>query len=327
MKTACIALVTATFLSAGCDSRGSRAGDPPTSVVGAADSARDTTPPPPPPPPSGSVATVSVTPDSASMMAGDTGVRLQVVARDSAGNLLARNASWSTPDSSFLYLPSHYGEGGIPVFGRTSGIGTVYATTDGKSAQAKIVVRDVVPVVAVVPGSATSDRVGSNLTFRAALTDAAGTVLKYRLVSWSTTDTTVFALTSVDERNGDSYATIVTRGAGTAVLHATCDGKTGEAAITVSVSVPAPMGSVTVLPDSANLAVGDSAVFTAEVRDPSGNLVSDPPPYWTATATDTSVFTLRAAGFHAVVYTHAVGSLTLSATSGGKSGSASIVVK
>jgi uncharacterized protein YjdB len=256
-------------------------------------------------------------------MAGDTGVRLQVVARDSAGNLLARNASWSTPDSAFLYLPYHYGEGGIPVFGRTSGIGTVYATTDGKSAQAKIVVRAVVPVVAVVPGSATSDRVGINLTFRAALTDAAGTVLKYRLVSWSTTDTTVFALTSVDERNGDSYATIVTRGAGTAALHATCDGKTGEAAVTVS--VPAPVASVTVAPSSANLAVGDSAAFTAEVRDPSGNLVSDPPPQWIAT--DTTVVTLRRAGFHAVVYAHTAGTLTLSAASGGKSGSASIVVK
>jgi hypothetical protein len=324
MKATVIALITATFLFTECDSP--MTGDPHNSSQAAGPSG-DTTPPPPPPPSSGSVATVSVAPDSVSMMAGDTGVRLQVVVRDSAGNLLARNASWFTPDSSFLYLPYHYGEAGVPVFGRASGIGTVYATTDGKSAQAKIVVRDVVPVVAVVPGSATDDRgAGDNFTFRAALTDAAGTSLKYRLVSWSSTDTTVFAVTSVVELNGDSYATIVTRGAGTAALHATCDGKTGEAAITVSVPAPpAPTGSVTVLPDSANLAVGDSAVFTAEVRDPSGNLVSDPPPYWTAS--DTTVVTLRAAGFRAVVYTHAVGSLTLSATSGGKSGSASIVVR
>jgi hypothetical protein len=246
------------------------------------------------------------------------------VARDSAGNRLSRNASWSTPDSSFLYLYSHFGEG-IRVLGRASGIGTVYATTDGKTARARIVVRAGVPVAAVtiVPGSATFDRVGINLIFRAAVTDASGTALKNRLVSWSTTDPAVFVVTSVDEWNGDSYATIVTRGAGTAALRATCDGKTGEAAVTVS--VPAPVGSVSVAPSSANLAVGDSAAFTAEVRDPSGNLVSDPPPQWIAT--DTTVVTLRAAGFRAVVYAHTPGTLTLSAASGGKSGSASIVVK
>ncbi len=88
----------------------------------------------------GPVATVTVLPDSATVMVGDTGVFLEAVLRDSAGNVLSRGASWFTPDSSVIDVPPCGECAGERVFGRAPGVGTVYATRDGKTGRATITV-------------------------------------------------------------------------------------------------------------------------------------------------------------------------------------------
>ena len=88
----------------------------------------------------GPVATVSVLPDSASVTLGDSGVLLQAVLRDSAGNVLNRGASWYSPDSLVLDVPPCGDCSGERVRGRATGVGTVFATRDGKTGRATITV-------------------------------------------------------------------------------------------------------------------------------------------------------------------------------------------
>ncbi|HMG19589.1 MAG TPA: hypothetical protein VK573_12750 [Gemmatimonadales bacterium] len=334
MKAKSIALFF--FLAAAVADCDSRTGPPVASSLGAGDTTRDTTPPPPPPPPGdttpppppppppgGSVAVVRIVPESASMTSGDTGVYLFAVARDSAGNQLPRNASWSTSDSNVLYLPAHLGET-MRVLGRAAGVGRILATVEGKTGVATITVRAGAPVahVSVLPANMTLP-VRSRVILYANLTDAAGTELRYRAVSWTSSDTSVFVIVALEQWEGQSGARIETRGPGTATLRATSEGQTGEATITVYGS--GPVASVSVVPSSADFAVGDTVVFSADVRDGAGNLLSDPPPSWAAS--DTTVVTLQPFGSRVVVYGRAPGRVTLSATAEGKSGTASIVVR
>jgi uncharacterized protein YjdB len=257
------------------------------------------------------------------MISGDTGVYLTAEARDSAGNQLPRNASWSTSDSNVLYLPAHLGET-MRVLGRAAGVGRILATVEGKTGVATITVRAGAPVahVSVLPANMTLP-VRSRVLLYANLTDAAGTELRYRAVSWTSSDTSVFVIVALEQWEGQSGARIETRGPGTAMLRATSEGQTGEATITVYGS--GPVASVSVVPSSADFAVGDTVVFSADVRDGAGNLLSNPSPSWAAS--DSTVVTLQPFGSRVVVYGRAPGRVTLSATAEGKSGTASIVVR
>jgi len=238
--------------------------------------------------------------------------------KDSGGNLLSnRSVSWYTADSTIIQVYS-YGTTGI-VFARAAGTAVLHATSEGKTGQATITVAVPAPVatVTVVPGSA-SLTVGDNAPFSADVRDAAGNVLSNRAVSWSSTDPSVLSITST----AGASATVRALGAGTAVLHATSEGKTGQA--TVTVAAPAPVATVTVVPDTATLAVGDSAMFRADLRDAAGNPLSNRAVSWSAS--DSTIISLYGFGDQALVQPRAAGSVVLRATSEGKTGQATITV-
>jgi hypothetical protein len=94
------------------------------------------------------------------------------------------------------------------------------------------------------------------------------------------------------------------------------------AASTVAVTPPASSAaSVTVSPGSASGAVGQSAQFTATVKDANGNVLSGQTIVWTST--NTAVVTINSSGYATAL---AAGSAALVATSSGKSGQAAITV-
>ncbi len=255
----------------------------------------------------GSLATVTIEPASATITVGDSGVYLQAVFRDSAGHSLGGGASWFSSDTTVVFVYPCGACGGDRALGRAAGTATVFATSQGKTGQATITVRPATPVatVTVVPGSASLTG-GDNATFTAQLRDAAGNILSNRSVSWSSTDASIVEITSV---NGPS-ATIL-------------EGKTGEASI--SVAAPAPVATVTVLPNTADLAVGDSGlVFRADLRDAAGNLLTNRPVSWSAS--DNSIISVSGSGAQVLVQPRAVGSAVLRATSEGKTGQATITV-
>ena len=90
----------------------------------------------------GPVATVTIVPDSATVMVGDSGVFLEAVQRDSAGNLITYpGVSFTTPDTLVLIMGPCGSCAGNRVWGRAPGTGTVYATrSNGVVGQAKITV-------------------------------------------------------------------------------------------------------------------------------------------------------------------------------------------
>ena len=206
------------------------------------------------------------------------------------------------------------------VTGRMQGFATITATSNGLSDMHRVqITASSAPVatVTVVPAD-TNLTVGDSLAFRADLKDAAGNLLSNRSVSWYTADSTVIQVYAYG-----TAALVLARAAGTAVLHATSEGKTGQA--TMRVAVPAPVATVTVVPGSASLTVGDNATFAADVRDAAGNALSNRAVSWSST--DPSVLSIAStAGASATVRALSAGTARVRAISEGKTGEASISV-
>jgi uncharacterized protein YjdB len=181
----------------------------------------------------GPVATVTVVPESATVMAGDSGILLSAVLRDADGNDLNLGAAWATADTAVLRVVPCGSCSQARVWGHAAGVGTVTVTRDGKTGRATITVRAPTPVatVTVAPGSADLE-VGAYVGFQAHLRDATGASICCRSIAWSGSDGAVFVVERVDSAFFHT-AYIRARGAGTAVLRATSEGQTGEASITV----------------------------------------------------------------------------------------------
>ena len=91
-----------------------------------------------------------------------------------------------------------------------------------------------------------------------------------------------------------------------------------------SPSGPAAVASVTVSQESVTLPIGTTQQLTATVRDAAGNVLSDRTVTWSSSAT--TIVTVDATGLEALVTGVAAGSVTITATSEGKSGTATVEV-
>jgi uncharacterized protein YjdB len=196
------------------------------------------------------------------------------------------------------------------VTGRAVGSTQVAASVNGVSAVALVTVSPVpVASVAIVPSSATVT-MGQTAALALTVKDANGLIVTDRATVWSSSD--------------DRIATVSTAGvvrgiaAGPAVISATSEGVAGTAAITV---VGVAVASVAVLPTSASLQRGATTVLTATVKDVSGSVATDRQVTWSTS--NASVASVSSTG---VVTGNAIGTATITASSGGRSGSASIAV-
>src|SRR2546426_94160 len=126
------------------------------------------------------VASVTVSPASASAQVGQA-VQFSATTKDSAaGVLTGRAGSWSSPNPSVASVSSN----GL-VTGLAAGSAVITATSEGQSGTAAITVTTVpVATVAVTPASATI-QVGQTQQLAATLTDAGGNTLSRRAVSWT----------------------------------------------------------------------------------------------------------------------------------------------
>jgi len=173
------------------------------------------------------VASVTVAPATASLRVGKT-VQLSATTKDSAGNVLTgRSVTWS---SSAPAVATVSASGFVSAV--TAGSATITAMSEGKSGTATITIT-VVPVssVTVTPGSASLNPTAT-VQLSAVTKDSAGNVLSGRSVTWSSSAPSVATV---------SPAGLVTAViAGSATITATSEGKSGSAAITVSVTPPPP---------------------------------------------------------------------------------------
>src|SRR5947209_1098239 len=183
------------------------------------------------------VASVAVSPASASVGVGQT-VPLTATTQDANGNpLMGREVTWV---SSAPLLATVNGSG--LVSGVAAGSATITATSEGQGGTAAITVTALPPPavasVAVTPATA-SVPVGQTVQLAATTKDLAGNLLTGRIITWGTSNAGVAAVSVT------GLVTGVT--AGPATITATSEGKSGTAAITVSVPPPpsscAPTGS------------------------------------------------------------------------------------
>jgi hypothetical protein len=108
---------------------------------------------------------------------------------------------------------------------------------------------------------------------------------------------------------------------GAATVTAVVEGVSGTSSITVSAAPVAPVASVTVTPASSQIVVGQTVQLSATLKDANGNVLTNRVIGWSSA--NTAAATVSNTG---LVTAAAVGSATITATSEGKSGTATVTV-
>ena len=180
--------------------------------------------------------------------------------------------------------------------------------------------------VTVTPSGDTA-AVRDSVGFFATLRDAQGNVISDSHVRWSVADPTVARI------EGEFGQSVILRAlrSGSTLVTARSHGKRGSAELVVVESLPPPppndsVATVSVAPDTAVVAAGDTARFFATPRDAQGNSLSGRAVFWTVS--DSTVARIEvASGQSVVIRALRSGSSLVTATSEGKSGSGSLFVR
>ncbi|MDB4870326.1 MAG: hypothetical protein JWL97_1330 [Gemmatimonadales bacterium] len=262
------------------------------------------------PPPVPVVTTVEVSPTTASLEVGAT-QSLTATVKDQSGNAMTgQSVAWSTSNAAAASVDL----AGV-VTGLAAGSAAITATSAGKSGKSDVTVAapqpPVVTTVTVSPTSV-SLQVGATTPLSATVKDQQGMVMTGQTVTWSTSNATVATV--------NSSGTVSGVAAGSATISATASGKTGTANITVT-ALPPVVTTVTVAPPTASIAVGATVALTATVKDAQGNVMTGQSVTWSTS--NPSYATVNSSGLVTGV---SAGPATITATSSGKSGTASITV-
>lgn len=250
------------------------------------------------------VATASLTPDTATIPAGRT-LALALSLRDSSGAPIPpRGVVWSSNNTNVASVSP----AGV-VSALSPGQARIAASAYGRSALATITVapREVASVD-VTPTSV-SLFVGGSAQLQARALDVQGTPLSDRTIAWSSGNLAVATVTAAGR------VTAVAPGATT--ITASSEGRVGQVAVTVSVT---PVAQVVVSPTIDSIAVGTQTQLTVTLRDAGGTVLTGRTVSWSSS--NPSVTTVSSTG---VVRALAPGTATVSATSEGRIGGATIV--
>jgi uncharacterized protein YjdB len=270
---------------------------------------RDTTGPSP-------VESVAVAPASAVVLQINqtqqlTGTPLDVVGSALAGQTLA----WSSSNPAIATVSPV----GL-VTAVAPGMTTITATCQGRSGTATVIVQLPVATMVVAQSSAILAP-GLSLQLTATPEDVNGVALIGQTITWSSSNTAVATV--------GSKGLVTAVAVGTTTITATGGGVSGVAAITV-VGSQTPVASVTIRPDSVVYLEGPSGFgnpvqLTATLTDANGSAVTNNSVAWSSS--DTSIATVSQTGLAAPNPSVTVPSIaTITAASGGKSGTAMIIV-
>ncbi|MCC6242124.1 MAG: Ig-like domain-containing protein [Gemmatimonadaceae bacterium] len=153
--------------------------------------------------------------------------------------------------------------------------------------------------------------VGSTATATVVVRDARGAALSGRAVMYSSSSPSVAVI--------DAAGVITTFGVGTSVISASSEGRSGDATLTV---LPVPVATVNVAIGQPVLSPGASTAATVVLRDAQGAVLTGRAVTWSSSAP--SVASVDAAGVMTGV---SVGTASISASSEGRSGAATVTVQ
>jgi len=251
------------------------------------------------------IASVAIQPRSATIQRGGT-VQLSVTVTDESGAAVTDRAPTWTSTKAAVAIVSASGL----VTAVAPGSASIVAALDGKADTVGITVVSVpVGSVSVQPASVALN-VGQGTTLTATVRDANGAIVTDRTVTWSTSNAAVASVTQ-----GGVVKALAT---GTATISATSEGNTGSASVTVAA---VPVATITLQPTSVTLQRNMSTTLTATLKDASGNVLTGRSIAWSSS--DTTVARVSGTG---VVTAVGLGAAAITATSEGKSTSASVTV-
>lgn len=199
------------------------------------------------------------------------------------------------------------------------GTATISATLLGKVGTASLTV-SVQPPPPPAPVATVEIMLGVNTIVvaqtalaTAILKDASGSTLSGRVIAWTTSSASIATISSTGIVTGT--------GAGTATITCTSEGKVGSASIIVALVPPPAVASVEVSLATPNLAVSGSTTASASLKDAAGNPLTGRLVEWRSGNPD--VATVSGTGYVTGI---AFGTASISATSEGKTGSASVTL-
>ncbi len=254
--------------------------------------------------------TVTVTPSSANVIAGGTQT-YTATGYDQFGTVLASQPTftWSVSGGGTI------NSAGLFTAGTTAGGPfTVTASSGGKSGTASVTVTATTTVgtITVSPSSANVVAQGTQ-TYTATAKDQFGNTM-------SPQPTITWTVSGGGTINSAGLFTAGTTAGGPFTVTATSGAKSGTASVTVTATTT--LGSIVVSPSSANVVAQGTQTYTASAKDQFGNTMSPQP---TMTWTVSGGGTINSAGLF-TAGTTAGGPFTVTATSGAKSGTASVTV-
>ena len=251
------------------------------------------------------VATLQIVPGNKALLVEES-FQFNAQVRDVSGRLLTdRPVTWSSNNEGVATVSAT----GL-VTALSPGGAIITATSEGKSAPSSVTV-SAIPVATVRVSPATLSLVdGQTAQLQAEPLDAQGQPLVDRVILWSTSNASIATVTST--------GLVTAHVPGTVVITATCEGQRGT--VTVTVNLPAP-NVVVVTPAQVLLQQGATTQLTAQVLDALGRVV--PSSLVTFTSSNAAVAAISPSGLLTGV---APGAATISATSGGMTGTAQVTV-
>jgi uncharacterized protein YjdB len=254
------------------------------------------------------VATVIVEPVSAALAGGRT-LALSDTLKDVSGNILSgRRVAWTSADPRVATVNANTGLVTTVVPG---GPIAITATSEGISGGMTLIVTGPVATVIVAPNPA-SVGLGQFGALSDTLKDASGNVLSGQSVTWSSADQTIATVSASGVVTGVGLG-------GPIAITATSGGQSGSTMLTVG----APVDTVIVKPDTARPFLNTTFALSDTLKDASGNILTGRLVAWTSS--DTTIATVSSTGFvHAL---RVGGPITITATSEGRSGTATVIVR
>jgi uncharacterized protein YjdB len=253
------------------------------------------------------VASVSVSPNTVTIVVGQN-VPLTATPLDAGGNpLVGRVVTWTTSNAGRATVSN----GGI-VTGVSPGNVTITATSEGKSGSAAVTVNAPPPVVTTIsvsPSTFSLDEYEIR-TLTATARDQSGRTISGVTFTWSTSDGAVATVSS--------SGVVLAVAPGNATITASASGVTGTSTVNVQ---PAPVHHIVVTPSFAAVNVGQTVQFSATAYDDKNNVLTGRVFSWSSS--DQSRATITSSGLATAIKS---GSVTIKATSGGKTGSATLSV-
>lgn len=271
-------------------------------TVGAKSASADVTVIPPP------VASVTVTPGTASVTVGSTQQLIAATLDGSGTPLTGRAIAWTSSDTTKAKVSASGLVTAIAV-----GAVTISASSEGKSGVANLTILPAPVATVTVSPNPASVNAGATQQLTATLVDANNNVLTGRTVTWSTSDASKATVTS------DGLVAGVAAGAVT--ITATSEGKSGTSAVTV---IFVPVATVAVAPSTVPIQVGTTTTLAATAKDANGNALSGRSFTWTSSSPSVSLN--LSVGSSVTASGASAGSSTITVTSEGKTATSIVTV-